>query len=47
LIESLEHSLWFAFLTGFLLMMLGIAFSFLMSSYTPANTPRPPDESGV
>ncbi|HYA28657.1 MAG TPA: hypothetical protein VEI95_07530, partial [Acidobacteriota bacterium] len=45
LIESLAHSLWFAFLTGFALMLLGVVMSFMMSSYTPANTPRPPDES--
>jgi len=41
LIAGLGHALWFAFLTGFVLMLLGLAMSFLIANYTPANTPRP------
>jgi hypothetical protein len=41
LIASLGHALWFAFLAGFVLMLLGLAMSFLIDNYTPANTPRP------
>ena len=40
LIASLSDALWYAFLTGFVLMLLGLAVSFFMASYTPANTPR-------
>ena len=40
LIASLGDALWYAFLTGFVLMLLGLAISFVMADYTPANTPR-------
>jgi hypothetical protein len=40
LIGSLSDALWHAFLTGFVLMLIGLAISFLMTNSTPANTPR-------
>jgi hypothetical protein len=40
LIASLGDALWYAFLTGFVLMLLGLAISFFIADYTPANTPR-------
>ncbi|MEO6164133.1 MAG: MDR family MFS transporter [Candidatus Binatia bacterium] len=45
LIASLSDALWYAFLTGFVLMVLGIVISCFMASYTPANTPRPTDKT--
>lgn len=47
LIASLGDSLWFAFLSGFILMLIGVIVSFKMGNYTPANTPRPGNASGV
>jgi predicted MFS family arabinose efflux permease len=41
LIDLLANSIWYAFLTAFLLMIIGCAVSAGMGSYTPANTPRP------
>jgi EmrB/QacA subfamily drug resistance transporter len=41
LTAALGNALWVAFLTGFVLMVIGVALSFLMANYTPANTPRP------
>jgi len=41
LIASLSDALWYAFLTGFVLMIVGVAVSFLMANLTPATTPRP------
>ena len=41
LIASLGDALWYAFLTGFVLMIVGVAVSFTMANYTPATTPRP------
>ena len=41
LITSLGDALWYAFLTGFILMILGVAASFSLANYTPATTPRP------
>jgi MFS family permease len=41
LIDLLADSIWYAFLTAFLLMIIGCAVSAGMGSYTPANTPRP------
>ena len=41
MITSLGDALWFAFFTGFVLMLFGVAMSFLIDNYTPANTPRP------
>jgi len=46
LIASLSDSLWYAFATGFALMLVGVAVGCLMGNYTPANTPRP-EESRV
>ena len=47
LIASLSDALWYAFLTGFVLMLLGLAISFFMANYTPANTPRGGETSRV
>jgi hypothetical protein len=41
LIDLLANSIWYAFLTAFLLMLIGCALSIRIASYTPANTPRP------
>ncbi len=41
LVASLDDALWYAFLTGCMLMIVGVGVSFLMACYTPANTPRP------
>ncbi len=40
LIPVLNDALWYAFLTGFGLMIIGVAAAFFMAGYTPANTPR-------
>jgi predicted MFS family arabinose efflux permease len=47
LIASLGDALWYAFLTGFILMIVGVAVSFSMANYTPANTPRPAEKFRV
>jgi hypothetical protein len=41
LIPALGDALWYAFLTGFALMIIGIAAGCFMAGYTPARTPRP------
>jgi EmrB/QacA subfamily drug resistance transporter len=41
LIPVLDDALWHAFMTGFALMLIGIAAACFMAGYTPANTPRP------
>jgi EmrB/QacA subfamily drug resistance transporter len=41
LIDLLADSIWYAFLTAFLLMIIGCAVSTGMGSFTPASTPRP------
>jgi EmrB/QacA subfamily drug resistance transporter len=41
LIDLLADSIWYAFLTALLLMIIGCAVSTGMGSHTPANTPRP------
>jgi hypothetical protein len=41
LIDLLANSIWYAFATAFLLMIVGCVASVGMGSYTPANTPRP------
>jgi predicted MFS family arabinose efflux permease len=41
LVGVLADSIWYAFLTVFALMLLGIVLSFLMPNYTPATTPKP------
>lgn len=40
LIASLGDSLWYAFATGFVLMIVGIATALRMGNYTPATTPH-------
>ncbi|HLN88334.1 MAG TPA: MFS transporter, partial [Candidatus Limnocylindrales bacterium] len=47
LIASLGDALWYAFLTGFSLMIVGVALSLSMADYTPATTPRAADTSRV
>jgi EmrB/QacA subfamily drug resistance transporter len=39
LIELLADSIWYAFLTALMLMLLGVAISLYLGSYTPAATP--------
>ena len=41
LIDLLANSIWYAFLTALLLMIVGCIVSTRMGRYTPANTPRP------
>jgi EmrB/QacA subfamily drug resistance transporter len=41
LIPALDDALWYAFLTGLGLMIVGVAAAGLMAGHTPANTPRP------
>jgi len=41
LIELLADAIWYAFLTVFVLMLIGVAVSLRMSSDTPATTPKP------
>src|SRR5262249_2154056 len=41
LIHLLADSIWYAFLTALLLMIIGCVVSIRMGSYTPASTPRP------
>ena len=45
--RRLGDALWYAFLTGFVLMIIGVAVSFPMANYTPATTPRPAEKSRV
>jgi predicted MFS family arabinose efflux permease len=40
LIASLDGALWYAFLTGFILMIVGVAASLTLANDRPANTPR-------
>jgi hypothetical protein len=47
LIPALADALWYAFVTGFTLMILGLAVSCLMSGHTPATTPKPSEPSRV
>ena len=41
LVELLQDSIWYAFLTALVLMISGCVVSFWMGNYTPATTPRP------
>jgi EmrB/QacA subfamily drug resistance transporter len=41
LVAALGDAIWYAFFTAFILMLVGVAASFLMPSCTPANTPKP------
>ena len=41
LVDALANATWYAFLTGFTLMLLGIAASLFLAPQTPATTPRP------
>lgn len=43
LVDSLDQSIWYAFLAGFALMVLGLCSSFFMDPLTPATTGRPPE----
>jgi EmrB/QacA subfamily drug resistance transporter len=45
LVEILANAIWYAFLTGFILMLAGILASFFMTRYTPAGTPRPTENT--
>jgi EmrB/QacA subfamily drug resistance transporter len=45
LIDLLADSIWYAFFTALLLMIIGCAVSTRMGSYTPASTPRPDGEA--
>ncbi|TAJ79442.1 hypothetical protein EPO44_19315 [bacterium] len=40
LVDILGHSVWYAFLAGFFIMLLGLCLSFFMADYTPANSPQ-------
>jgi hypothetical protein len=46
LIHLLADSIWYAFLTALLLMVIGCVVSIRMGSYTPATTPRPDGKPG-
>jgi len=39
LVDILGHSIWYAFFSGFFIMLLGLGLSFFMADYTPATTP--------
>ena len=41
MIEALGDALWYAFLTGCILMFVGVVISLFMPDYTPATTPKP------
>jgi hypothetical protein len=41
LIPTLADALWYAFLTGFVLMIVGVAGGRCMAGYTPTTTPKP------
>ena len=45
LIDLLASSIWYAFFTALLLMIIGCVLSNGMGAYTPANTPRPDGEA--
>lgn len=40
IVATLDHALWYAFLTGFVLMVIGIVISARIPGYTPAKTPK-------
>ncbi len=44
LVEILARSIWSAFLTGFFVMLLGVAVSFFLSPGSPAGAMEPGDE---
>jgi EmrB/QacA subfamily drug resistance transporter len=46
LIAILGDAIWYAFLSGFALMVIGVGVSFFMSKDTPADTPRPQRGTG-
>ena len=46
LIETLGNAIWYAFLAGFILMVLGVVASFLMASSTPAHASKPNRHTG-
>jgi EmrB/QacA subfamily drug resistance transporter len=41
LVDALANAIWYAFLTGLILMLMGIATSLFMGPSTPSSTPRP------
>jgi hypothetical protein len=41
LVAALGDAIWYAFFTGFIVMLIGLTTSFLMPSYTPVSTPKP------
>jgi hypothetical protein len=41
LVDVLGDSIWYAFLAGFVLMLIGFISSLFMDALTPATTPRP------
>ena len=41
LVAALGDAIWYAFFTGFILMLIGLVTSFLMPSDTPLSTPKP------
>jgi EmrB/QacA subfamily drug resistance transporter len=47
LLPVLADALWYAFMSGFAIMIIGIAAACLMSGHTPATTPKPPESSQV
>ncbi|MBM4296419.1 MAG: MFS transporter [Deltaproteobacteria bacterium] len=47
LVASLDDALWYAFLTGLILMIVGVAASLALSNNRSASAQRPKDSSGV
>jgi hypothetical protein len=47
LLPVLADALWYAFMTGFMIMIIGIAAACLISGHTPATTPKPSEPSRV
>ena len=47
LVDILGHSIWYAFFSGFFIMLLGLCLSFFMANYTPASTPQVLDPSAA
>jgi hypothetical protein len=45
LIASLGDALWYAFMAGLVLMVIGVVVSFSMATYTPGTTPRPQESA--
>jgi EmrB/QacA subfamily drug resistance transporter len=43
LVDALSNSLWYAFLAGLIIMLVGFALSLFITDQTPASTPHPAD----